>query len=90
MAKRKTKRQKAAAEAQRIRMQKYWAEKKAKDAKEGAVKSRFIDQMNAVRPILEKVYQAGWNQDKSREVHPVYGYLSVDQAYKRIEEIFKP
>lgn len=90
MAKRKTKRQKIAAQKQSERMKKYWAQKRAADEKSAQKIGDFMDNMKKVRPILDKVYMAGWHRNKAEIITPDDVMISVEQAYLKISDIFRP
>ena len=90
MAKRKSKKQKLAAQKQSERMKKYWAMKHAENEETAEQVGDYMDKMKLIPPILHKVYMAGWKQMKGEEINPIDGAMSVSQAYKEISEIFKP
>ncbi len=86
--KRRTKKQIAAAEAARVRMQKYWAEKNAENADQGKWDSWVVDAINSIESICQKVYMAGWKQNKQPTIS-VDNQMSVADARVAIERILK-
>lgn len=84
--KRRTKKQIAAAEAARVRMQKYWAEKKAENADQGKWDAWVIDTANEVEKLLEKVYMAGWHRVK--KPHPsIANQMGIADAKEKVKEV---